>query len=368
MQAWSEEIQGRGKHCTGSQVLSGSVFNTLEKPCSWLQGSIFQGVFGLLGSAINPWYHRGGKLRNKCCPSSRKGYFFRQEWIIICIKSDRSPKQHNIPYCTPKVTIPAEGNWESVKGTAANNPHSSSGAMATHGRWEESNSPAGEWSHFLHQSCFSGFLQTPRHELLHRLWSDCISRLFWGIPKWRNFFFAKERQAESLWSYDSRIWVSSSDLCSSFFWWWIFLSFHRWWHTCGKQTEKLHWARRGTDQSVITGARGKVRHFIFLSKGVTGCSHIWHLFWTLLHMRIMPVLEPFLKSAGATEKIFPRTKNPLCSPLFVLQGYLWEPGDCGSSTLENLKTFWQLNDGHKWVTLNCPGTYVLKNPNTRKSC
>lgn len=118
---------------------------------------------------------------------AERDIFFRQERITVWIKSDRSPEQHDIPPCTPKVAIPAEGNWGSVKGTAANNPHSSSGAMATHGRWEESEHPAGEWSHFLHQSCFSGFLQTPKRELLHRLWSHRVSRLFGGFPSEETF-------------------------------------------------------------------------------------------------------------------------------------------------------------------------------------
>lgn len=181
---------------------------------------------------------------------------------------------------------------------------------------------------------------------------------FLGDSQAKKLFFAKEGRAESLWSYDSRIWGSSSDHSS------LYLDDEYFCPSTGGSTHTWEADRNaalagaGTDQSVITGACGKVRHFIFLPRGGTGYFYMWHLFWTLLHMRTTPVLEPLLKSAGATEKNFPRTrtKSPLCSPHFMSQGYLWEPEDWASSILENLKTFWQLKDGHKWVTLNSPGT------------
>lgn len=240
--------------------------------------------------------------------------------------------------------------------------------MATHGRWEESKHPAGEWSHFLHQSCFSGFLQTPRHELLHRLCSDRVSRLSGGFQS-EDIFFAEEGQAESPWSYNSRIWGSGAlVLIMSLFFFFkinIFVLAQVLAHTCGKQTGKF------------TGRKGHrpVSHHRCLGQSETlhfPPQRWYRLFppltplWTFPHVRILPILEPLLKSSRATEKkkTFPRIKISH----FILQGYLWEPGDCASSTLENLNTFWQLKGGHKEVTLNCPGSYVPKNPTTRKRC
>lgn len=237
------------------------------------------------------------------------------------------------------------------------------GAMATHGRWEESKHPAGEWSHFLHQSRFSGFLQAPRHELLHRLCSDWVSRLSGGFQS-EDIFFAEEGKLRVPGAVTQGSGALALIMGLFFFFFWkinILVLPQVLAHTCGKQTGKCT-GRKG-DRSVCH------HRCLWQSETLHFPPQRWfRLFppqtplWTLLHVRIVPILEPLLKSAG--KKTFPRTK----SSHFILQGYLWEPGDCASSTLENLNAFWWLKGGHKGVTLNCPENYIPKNPDIRKRC
>lgn len=178
---WGDPKQRQGLH--GLTGPSWDQFTT--KNCFWLQDVVPGGmcVFGLPEPAINPWQHRGRELRNTWYPDSRKGYFFRKQWIIIWIKSDRGSNSMISPLVPPQVPIPPARSWGSMKWIAASTLHSSFPAVVTHQGQEGRKHLTGGQSQFQHQSCFSGFLQTQRHGLIHGLWLGLCFQTFCGTPK-----------------------------------------------------------------------------------------------------------------------------------------------------------------------------------------
>lgn len=145
-----------------------------------------------------------------------------------------------------------------------------------------------------------------------------------------------------------------------FFGWWIFLSLLRWQHTRGK----LHWQEGGQSSQWprvpvakwdTSFSSPEVVQVIPTSDTSAEAFSMWEScqFWGL-----------FWNQQELQKKNLPQSCRSTVFTTFCVN--LWEPGDCASSTLENLKTFWQLKDGHKWLTLNVLELRYLKTQTPEK--